>query len=183
MSEGYAPSRSHLATHLEPDEGPRRPGAVGQDLGHARKHVIGGEGIADPAGEFGEHLVGRRAFPVHEAVGKPPSPGAGGLEGEGQHDRGDDAEGRILLAEQGRPAGNDPDVDERDQRTESTDNERLAHNDVEVVEVEPEDRDADRGGERQESTPSHDRAHHGIGDEITEDRSRGRPPGTRTRPT
>ena len=70
-----------------------RASALGQDLGHPARNFLRRVGIGHPAGEFSQHLIGRGAPSVHNAVREVLDPLAERLEGHRDHGRGHGGEG------------------------------------------------------------------------------------------
>ena len=87
--------RAQLTRDAEPDGRGVGTGPLREQPRHARQHVVGGIGVADPLTERGEHLVGRRAAAVDDAIGEPPRAIADRHERHGQHHGGGEGCGRV----------------------------------------------------------------------------------------
>ena len=133
-------------TALQPDIGPGGRGALGQDPGHPRQQVLGGVGPRHPPGEVGEDLVGGGPAAIDQPVGQALDPCPHRLESDRHHRRGGDrqSQARPRAALRQRPeADHDRHVHTGDEHGERPVDEGLVDDDVDVVEVVAEDRDAD----------------------------------------
>ena len=141
---------AQLLVDHEPDVGPFGADALAQDPRHPRQHVLVGIRAADALGELRQHLVRCRALAVHDPVGEPRESCTRRLERERHHHRGHHGEERVVPAQPGADADDEPEVDQRGEERERAVDQRLADDDVQVVEAEPEDGDPDREREHQE---------------------------------
>ena len=144
-------ARPELPTNAQPHPRHLRSGAFAEDLRHARHHVLGRVRATDPRGELREDLVGIRPLAIDDAVGEAPGTDADRLERDRKHDRGDHRDRGVVAPHYEAPHRDDRRVHDGDEDREYARDERLADDDVEVVQVEPEDGDPDRDREGQEA--------------------------------
>ena len=137
-----------LTADGEPHRGCLGAGALPQDLGHARQHVLGGVALGDPIREVGQHLVRRGAPAVHDPIREAAGALADRLERHREHRSRHEAERRVEPGSDERTeTADDPDVDHADRGRHDGGHDRFADHQVEVPEPVAEHGDPARGGD------------------------------------
>ena len=124
---------------------------------HPRQHVLVSVCLADPFGEF--RRAPRTGSPAsrRRAGSRSAHTGAHGLERHGDDHGGEHREERAVAAEPCARAQHDREIHERGEQRQQRVDDRLADDDVQVVEPVPEDGHPDRDGQQEERRARHDR--------------------------
>ncbi len=142
-------TRPPAAARADAEPHPRRAGARGlaEDLRHPAEDVLGRVRLPDAFGELGQHLVRGRPPAVDDAIGDPAREPRHRPEREPEQQRDDEHGAGALVA--GGDHAQEPDdgrVGRDHEQDERARDERLLHDDVEVVQVVLQD--GDRHGDR-----------------------------------
>jgi len=116
---------------LRPSSGP-----LGEDPRHPRQDVVQSVLARHALGELREHLVGGRSLAIDEAVGQALGTFAHGVEGQSDHRGGEHGQEGVVGGSDGRPdADHERHVDGGEERGEQSVDERLADDDVDLVQA------------------------------------------------
>ena len=161
--------RAELGTHRQPHGGLGGPGPLGQDPGHAGQEVLRRYRPGHAGGELRQDLVGGGPPAVHQSVGQSLHPVLDRSEGQGHHRCGQDGQSQVglgPLADQRSDPHHDGHVHRGDEPGQGPVDQGLVDDDVDVVQVVLEDRDArsnrNERDERRERAPrigQHERRH------------------------
>ena len=151
-------SRAQLGADAEPHTSRAGARGLAEDLRHPAEDVLRGIRLPDAFGELGQHLVRGRPPAVDDAIGDAPREPRHRPEREPEHQR-DDEHGAGALVAGGDHAQESDDgrVRPDHEQDERARDERLLHDDVEVVQVVLQDGDRHGDGQRDERDPAHDR--------------------------
>ena len=157
--------RTQQVAGPQPDVG-APSGPLRKHASHAGQDLVQVVAADHPFRELGQDLVGRRAPPVDETVREAFRPLAHGVEGDGDHCGGRDGQKRVVRrTDRGTEPDHHREVHDGEEGGKRSVQDRLADDEVEVVQAVLQDRNGDRREEEHERQALDDQPHRRRGGE------------------